>query len=334
MLALLIAPILTSLCHAGEPPAPKVTPAASIPPAATNPGGVHLTAREPFKQAIPAAAYSIELRPVPGSADGTIKPFFMSATEITWDAFDTYIYRLDDDAGKAPPATVGAVAVTRPSKPYLPPDRGFGHEGYPAMTMSFENAKAFCVWLSAHSGKTYRLPTEQEWEHAARGGATAPATERPATEKPATEKPDTEKPATEKPATEKPAADKPATEKPSESAPAAAGLGETSWFEANSDASTHPVAKKKANALGLFDMLGNVREWCVGPDGKGVARGGGYIDPAEKVTVTAREPSSPKWNASDPQIPKSTWWLADGPFVGFRIVCEDESPAKPDAKTK
>jgi hypothetical protein len=71
-------------------------------------------------------------------------------------------------------------------------------------------------------------------------------------------------------------------------------------------------------------MLGNVQEWCVAPDGTGVTRGGSYRDPADKVNFTHREPNNRAWNASDPQIPKSRWWLADGPFVGFRVVCEVE----------
>ncbi|MBY0307556.1 MAG: hypothetical protein K2Q09_02335, partial [Phycisphaerales bacterium] len=92
---------------------------------------------EPFEQEIPVAAYRIPLAPVPGSPDGAIRPFFISRTEVPWEAFDVFIYRLDEQRAKAPK---GADAVTRPSKPYLPPDRGFGHEGFPAISMSHKNA--------------------------------------------------------------------------------------------------------------------------------------------------------------------------------------------------
>ncbi len=71
-------------------------------------------------------------------------------------------------------------------------------------------------------------------------------------------------------------------------------------------------------------MLGNVQEWCIGADGKPVTKGGSYRDPAERLTTTHRAPLSSAWNASDPQMPKSKWWLSDGPFVGFRVVCETE----------
>ncbi|MGQ0628032.1 MAG: formylglycine-generating enzyme family protein, partial [Phycisphaerales bacterium] len=196
-----------------------------------------------------------------------------------------YVYRLDEERGAPLPG--GTDAVTRPSKPYLPPDRGFGHEGYAAITMSYKNAAEFCVWLSAHSGRKYRLPTEQEWEHAAGGGS-------------------------------------------AQGTPAGDVLA-VAWVAENSDGSPHPVAMKPANGFGLFDMLGNVAEWCSTPDSKGALRGGSYRDAAAAVSPALRAPASRDWNASDPQIPKSAWWLADGPFVGFRVVCED-GPLSSEAK--
>jgi len=232
-----------------------------------------------IKQEIPGAAYSFELRLVPGNADGSIKPFYMGVTEVTWEAADTYIYRLDEERGVPVPG--GADAVTRPTKPYLPPDRGFGHEGYAAISLGFLNAQEFCVWLSAHSGKKYRLATEAEWEWACTAGG-------------------------------------------KEMQVAAAELDGVAWYAANSNEMPHPVATKKANGLGLHDMLGNVQEWCVAADGKGVTKGGSYRDGAERMRAGHREVSDRAWNASDPQVPKSKWWLSDGPFVGFRVVREVE----------
>ncbi len=252
--------------------------------------------RTPFMQEVPSAAYKFEMLPIPGDAAKGIKPFYMSKTEITWDAFDVYVYGLDkpsDPAEKEKSDNAEkADAVTRPTKPYLPPDRGFGHEGYAAICVSFHNAQEFCVWLSKKSGRTYRLPTAAEWEYACRAGTTTAYSFGDSPEK----------------------------------------LAEYAWFDVNSDGTTHPVGTKKANPWGLFDMHGNVAEWCVGAEGKGVTRGGSFRDEAPGVTSAASKEQSSAWNASDPQVPKSKWWLADGPFVGFRVVCE--GPAHKDQGAK
>src|SRR5438094_730819 len=54
----------------------------------------------------------------------------------------------------------------------------------------------------------------------------------------------------------------------------------------------------------------------------GVDRGGSWVDRPEHVGPNARARQTPAWNETDPQFPKSRWWLADAPFVGFRIVRE------------
>lgn len=281
-------------CAGALAAAPKAEPAPAAPvPNTSRPE----PALKTFAQPIPTAAYTIEMVPIPGDPAKGIRPFWMSKTEVTWDAFDVFAYRLDEPEEKRE----GVDATTRPTKPYLPPDRGFGHEGFAAICVSHKNAAAFCAWLSGKSGRTFRLATEDEWEHAARGGA-------------------------------------PSVTKPDAVPPASLDLASVAWFEKNAEGSPHKVASKRSNAFGLFDMLGNVREWVNGRDGTPVVKGGSYLDPAEKCTVEAREKQDKSWNASDPQVPKSAWWLADGPFIGFRIVCEmppdpdDADPSKPRPK--
>ena len=93
-----------------------------------------------------------------------IKPVWIGTTEITWDLYDIFAYRLDlsqEDAVKE------EVIAARPSKPYGAPDRGYGHQGYPAIGIHVQSAEAFCKWLSEKLGKKFRLPTEAEWEYAA-----------------------------------------------------------------------------------------------------------------------------------------------------------------------
>jgi formylglycine-generating enzyme required for sulfatase activity len=235
---------------------------------------------------IPGSLVKFDLVRIPGGtvthlgADGkmattTVKPFWLGKTEVTWDEYDIYAFRLDQTEDEK---ARGVDAASRPSKPYGAPDRGYGHQGYPALGMAFNAAEQYCRWLSAKTGKKYRLPTEVEWEHACRAGAGGT--------------------------------------KPQD-------LQSHAWILENGEDKAHPVGQKTPNAWGLHDMLGNVMEWCVGVDGKPVARGGSFVDKAADVSRATRTHQTPDWQAADSQIPKSRWWLSDGPFVGFRIVREE-----------
>ena len=252
-----------------------------------------------FSERVPGTTASLAMKPVPAGSievDDPASPgakktvavaaHWIASTEITWDMYDAFVFAMDrTETEKDPPD-----AWTRPSKPYILMDRGYGHAGYPAISIGVNGATEFCRWLSAKTGKTYRLPTEAEWEYDCRAGSKAAYS----------------------------FGDDPAL------------LGDFAWFGGNSEVEmnrkTHPIAEKKPNAWGLFDMHGNAAEWTLGADGKGVLRGGSFRDPAAKLTATARRPDEKAFNATDPQVPKSKWWLADGGFIGFRVVC-DPSPA-------
>ena len=224
---------------------------------------------------VPVPAGKVVLLTPEGEQEMEVDAFWMSTTEVTWDAYDIFAYQLDLPEAER---IQNADASTRPSRPYEPPDYGFGHQGYAAMSVTFKAAQEYADWLSEKTGHSYRLATEAEWVHAALAGAKHDVVLSPVE------------------------------------------LEEIAWYDENADDKTHPVGSKDPNEWGLYDMVGNVQEWVVGFDGKPVTRGGSYRDDADEVQLSERSKQTRKWNERDPQIPKSRWWLSDGPMVGFRLV--------------
>jgi formylglycine-generating enzyme required for sulfatase activity len=266
-----------------DPPAPAVAPKAAPQPLPTYTLTTPVSRYQLNFVRIPARIERVDRpgrsrtrgeRPeVEAAKQVVVSSFYLSTTEVTWDCLDPFVYRLDLEN---PDAEVDA--NTRPSKPYIPPDRGFGHEGYPAISITFRTAQAYCEWLSEKTGLTFRLPTDAEWEHAAAAGAESDLTRDQ--------------------------------------------IDALAWHKGNAQAQTHPVKSRPPNAWGLYDMLGNAGEWTVAHDNTPRLRGGSFTTPLEQLNLSLSEKQAPSWNASDPQIPKSKWWLPDAPFAGFRIVLE------------
>jgi formylglycine-generating enzyme required for sulfatase activity len=153
-----------------------------------------------------------------------------------------------------------------------------GSDDLPVEQVSWEEAWAFCEKLSALEkqqlgGARYRLPTEAEWEYACRAGRTTRFS----------------------------------------FGDANASLWEYAWFRGNSDGQAHPVGQKRPNAWGLYDMHGNVWEWCgdgydgkyyantpssdpLGPSGQAagrVLRGGGWCSNPRSCRAAVRNGLAP-----------------------------------------
>ena len=146
-------------------------------------------------------------------------------------------------------------------KDHYAPGTSAERPDHPVIRVSFDEAKAYAAWLSEKTGTRVRLPTEEEWEHAARAGTNG---------------------------------DYAWGENMADFAKVA-NLSDASvenlpnqfkvfnyhlrFMGANDGEMTVASAVKHrygANAAGLFDMIGNVEEWCVGPSGEAVARGGAF----------------------------------------------------------
>ncbi|MBD3377307.1 SUMF1/EgtB/PvdO family nonheme iron enzyme [candidate division KSB1 bacterium] len=262
-----------------------------------------------------------------------VSPFWMAKLEVTWDEFEAFYEQTHtegrSDAVNLVSASDKLDAVTGPTPPYGSPDQGWGKGQRPAITMTHFAAEKYCEWLSAVTGKTYRLPTEAEWEYACRAGTQQPyffeGSPKDYTEDRFWNKlfgADT------------------------------SVINTYTIYALNSWSRTQPPQEVAANPFGLVNMLGNVREMCsdwYAPDAyqlypkdqpvndptgpaKGdehVVRGGSFKSDAKDLRIANRDHTRhDAWMMTDPQMPKSLWWYSDVNDVGFRVVCEYKKPNK------
>ncbi len=292
-----------------------------------------------YKEVIEHTEATIEMLPIPGgkfkmgSPDSEaghksdespvheveLSPFWMAKTEMTWEAYDVWaadldLYRREVLGKPASPRDklADVFQISQPTKPYTDMSFGMGKGEFPAICMTQHSARTFCKWLSAKTGRYYRLPTEAEWEYACRAGTTTAYSFGDDPEK----------------------------------------LKDYAWYSENAGEGYHKVGRKKPNPWGLMDMHGNVAEWVLdqhyeqGYNAPAIAgktkdplavpqqlyprvvRGGGWNQDAVMCRSAAREGSTEDWIAQDPQVPVSIWYLTDALHVGFRIVRPLNEPSE------
>ena len=168
----------------------------------------------------------------------------------------------------------------------------------PVENVSWDDAMEFCRRLSESptekaAGRTYRLPTEAEWEYACRAGST----------------------------TRYAYGDDDGA------------MGDYAWFVGNASATTHPVGQKRPNAWGLYDMHGNVWEWCADWHGEDT-RSTPLDDPAGPITGSDRVYRGGSWDYPAPVCRSAYRYRIQPNFrydgLGFRVAAvPSASPASP-----
>jgi formylglycine-generating enzyme required for sulfatase activity len=217
--------------------------------AGLSPGQIRENPKDGLKYVwIPLGTFTMGCSPGDNECEGLEKPahqvtitrgFWIGQTLVTVAAYKRF---------------AGAAGRAMPSPPTF--NDGWTHENMPIVNVIWDDAQAYCGWMGG------RLPTEAEWEYAARAGSREPRY---------------------------------------------APIDEVAWYNGNSSGQTHDVAGKRPNGFGLYDVLGNVREWVADwydtkyeesspaqdPQGPAsgqfrVLRGGAWDDSEHQVRVTHR----------------------------------------------
>jgi len=235
-----------------------------------------------------------------------IEGFWMSSYEITWELYNLFLQRELDNTefevkGKEVEKKVDAVAGA--TIPYVDMSLGMGTgKNLPIGNVTQLGASKFCEWLSAITGNFYRLPTEAEWEYAARAGTKNNYFFE--------------------------------DDGPLEDyAWFSDNSGETyhevgqkrpnPWGLYDMYGNVAEWTLDQYNANTYAENMAFVR---VEKEYPVVVRGGSYKDNPTMLRSASRTFSKPIWKQRDPQFPKSKWWHTDAPFVGFRIVRPYETP--------
>jgi formylglycine-generating enzyme required for sulfatase activity len=239
-----------------NPPAPAPS---TLPSAEPRPGDVKVNEKDGLKYVwIPPGKFMMGCSPGDAECADKEKPphdvtiskgFWLGQTPVTQQAYEQFA---EADTTLTGRKSVGLRPGLRVLRAPVNPS-GFKGANLPVESVGWQSAQVYCA---AFGG---RLPTETEWEYAARAGTTTALY---------------------------------------------GDLDKIAWYNGNASKRTHEVAQKQPNAFGLYDMLGNVRQWTVDGDAQ-VLRGGSWNDTAQNVRVSAR-------NSTKPGYPSD--------IMGFRCV--------------
>ncbi|WP_321279293.1 NapC/NirT family cytochrome c [Marinifilum fragile] len=257
---------------------------------------------EDFTEQIPDTDVSFEMVAIPKT--DTIAPFFMGKIEVSWNEYKTFLEETESE-GRIIENKEDVDAISGATPPFGDPSQGWGMGTRPAITMTWHAANTYCKWLSQKTGKTYRLPTKEEWIHACKANSTedfffgGKVKDYKKSKFPMS-----------------------LFRSPNEK------INEYVTWSENGNERTALPDQVKPNPFGLINMLGNVKEFCsdeinINGTTEHVIMGGSFNSKIEdllyhKVDHTQHE----AWMITDPQIPKSIWWYSDCTDVGFRVVCE------------
>lgn len=214
------------------------------------------------------------------------KGFSLGKNEVTRGQFATFIkatgYKTEaEKEGKAWGKTAGGQWQEIAGNNWLTPATLVQADDHPVVCVSWNDAKAFCEWGTKKTGRMVMLPTEAEWEYGCRAGTSTKWSFG-----------DNE-----------------------------TAMGDFGWFSGNSGSTTHPVGQKKPNAWGLYDMHGNVWEWC-GDWAEAYTSGG--VDPTGPLSGDRRILRGGDWT-HDANFSRSAFRYRVSPshcnpYIGFRVV--------------
>ena len=241
-----------------------------------------------FTQTVEVFQVAFDMVLVPGDEAKGIKTLYVGKHET--DSMLFFLWALTHDIKDPGRAAELRAKQLRPSLVYTHETYHGPRTDHPAVGMSRMCAQLFCAWLSEQTGRTYRLPTELEWEHAFGGRSLG------------------------------------SPEEACEYAVFSANSTIVSKVEPPAPQISRDPSRPGSlapNEFGLYDMAGNVAEWVTDTGDERVVRGGHYLSPLEEIGLPGRLVEDQSvWNLSFFGYTTSKWWYVDAPWTGLRLVCE------------